>query len=199
MSAKKAPHAVTSRYALALIELAQESNKIEAVERDLTELAAMIAASPQLYAVIHAPSLSRNQQGSAVDAIAEKARFDGLTRNFLGVLVNNRRLGAVGQIVEAFRAELSRRRGEVSVEVQTARGMTASQAQALQRSISKNMGREVTLKARVEPSILGGMIVTVGSKMIDDSVAHKLARLKAAMGRSSNENNVKQSGTAEKY
>ncbi|MGB4106456.1 MAG: F0F1 ATP synthase subunit delta [Alphaproteobacteria bacterium] len=188
MSAAKASHAVTSRYALALIELAHESNKIQQVERDLGELTAMIGASRDLASVIHSPSISRDQQHNAIQAVAEKARFDSLTRNFLGVLVKNRRLGAVAGIIEAFRAELSRRRGEVAVEVQTAQDMTASQMEALQRAIAKSLGREVNLKAKVEPSILGGLIVTIGSKMIDDSVARKLERLKAAMSRQSNQN-----------
>ena len=187
MSAK-ASHAVTSRYALALIELAQESNRIQQVERDLNELGAMIAASADLTTVISSPSLSRDQQAKAIMAIADKAKFDGLTRNFLGVLVKNRRLGAVQGITEAFRTELSRRRGEVAVEVQTAQDMSASQLESLQRAIAKGLGRDVALKAKVEPSILGGMIVTIGSKMIDDSVARKLERLKAAMSRQSNQN-----------
>ncbi len=187
MSAK-ASHAVTSRYALALIELAQESNRIQQVERDLNELGAMIAASADLTTVISSPSLSRDQQAKAIMAIADKAKFDGLTRNFLGVLVKNRRLGAVQGITEAFRTELSRRRGEVAVEVQTAQDMSTSQFEALQRAIAKGLGRDVALKAKVEPSILGGMIVTIGSKMIDDSVARKLERLKAAMSRQSNQN-----------
>lgn len=187
MSAK-ASHAVTSRYALALIELAQESNKIQQVERDLNELASMIVASSDLATVISSPSLSSDQQFKAIMAIADKAKFEGLTRNFLGVLVKNRRLGVIQGITDAFRTELSRRRGEVAVEVQTAQDMSASQFEALQRAIAKGLGRDVALKAKVEPSILGGMIVTIGSKMIDDSVARKLERLKAAMSRQSNQN-----------
>ena len=187
MSAK-ASHAVTSRYALALIELAQESNRIQQVERDLNELGAMIAASADLTTVISSPSLSRDQQAKAIMAIADKAKFDGLTRNFLGVLVKNRRLGAVQGISEAFRTELSRRRGEVAVEVQTAQDMSASQLESLQRAIAKGLGRDVALKAKVEPSILGGMIVTIGSKMIDDSGARKHERQKAARSRQSNQN-----------
>jgi F-type H+-transporting ATPase subunit delta len=184
----KASHAVTSRYALALIELAQESNKIQQVERDLNELASMIVASSDLATVISSPSLSSDQQFKAIMAIADKAKFEGLTRNFLGVLVKNRRLGVIQGITDAFRTELSRRRGEVAVEVQTAQDMSASQFEALQRAIAKGLGRDVALKAKVEPSILGGMIVTIGSKMIDDSVARKLERLKAAMSRQSNQN-----------
>jgi F-type H+-transporting ATPase subunit delta len=188
VSATKASHAVTSRYALALIELASESNKIAQVERDLAELVKMIRASADLSTVIYSPSLSRDKQDKAIQAIADKAKFDGLTRNFLGVLVKNRRLNAVEGIIEAVRTELSRRRGEVTVEVQTAQDMTATQMESLQRAIAKSLGREVALKAKVEPSILGGLIVTVGSKMIDDSVARKLERLKAAMSRQSNTN-----------
>jgi F-type H+-transporting ATPase subunit delta len=103
----KASHAVTSRYALALIELAQESNKIQQVERDLNELASMIVASSDLATVISSPSLSSDQQFKAIMAIADKAKFEGLTRNFLGVLVKNRRLGVIQGITDAFRTELS--------------------------------------------------------------------------------------------
>lgn len=188
MSATKASYAVTSRYALALIELASESNKTEKIERDLAELASMIKASPDLSAVIQSPSLGRDRQAKAIEALAQKAGFDGLTRNFLGVLVQNRRLNAVEPIIEAVKTELSRRRGEVAVEVQTAQDMTAAQVEALQRAISQSIGRDVALKMKVEPGILGGLIVTVGSKMIDDSVARKLERLKAAMSRQSNQN-----------
>ncbi len=188
MSATKASHAVTSRYALALIELASESNKMEKVEKDLAELLAMVSTSPDLNTVINSPSLSRDRQGAAIAAIAAKAKFEPLTVNFLGVLVKNRRLNAVAGIIDAVKSELSRRRGEVAVEVQTAQDMTPSQFEALQRAISKSLGREISMKARVEPSILGGLIVTVGSKMIDDSVARKLERLKAAMSKQSNQN-----------
>lgn len=188
MSATKAPNAVTSRYALALIALAEESHKIQQVERDLGELVAMIESSPELARLIQSPLLSRDRQMAAIESLAEKAKFDPLTVKFLGVLIQNRRLSALEAIVEAVRAELSRRRGEVAVEVQTAQTMSASQMEALQRAISKSLGKEVMIKAKVEPSILGGMIVTVGSKMIDDSVASKLQRLKAAMSKQSNEN-----------
>jgi F-type H+-transporting ATPase subunit delta len=188
VSATKISHAVTSRYALALIELAQESNKVEKVEKDLSDLSAMITGSPDLALAISSPSLSRDKQAAAVSALADKAKFDALTKNFLGVLVNNRRLGAVQAIIEAVKAELSKRRGEVAVDVQTAQPMTATQMEALQRAISKSLGREVAMKARVEPGILGGLIVTVGSQMVDDSVLRKLQRLKAAMGRQSNQN-----------
>ena len=188
MSATKASHAVTSRYALALIELALESNKIEKVERDLADLSAMLASSADLGTLVNSPVLGGYRQEKALQAVAEKAKFDTLTRNFLGVLAQNRRLNALEDILEAFRSELSRRRGEVAVEVQAARAMSASQMESLQRAITKSLGREVAMKAKVEPSILGGLIVTVGSKMIDDSVARKLERLKAAMSQQSNQN-----------
>lgn len=187
-SATKVSSAVTSRYALALIELATQLNKMEKVEQDLDAMRAMIAASPELAQVVHSPSLSRKKQESAVGALAEKTKFDPLTKNFLGVLVHNRRLYAFEAITEAVKAELSRRRGEIAVEVKTAQDLSPEQIKALQKAISQSVGREISLKAKVEPSILGGLIVTVGSKMIDDSVAHKLERLKAAMSRQSNQN-----------
>ncbi|MGB4056887.1 MAG: F0F1 ATP synthase subunit delta [Alphaproteobacteria bacterium] len=188
MSAARASNAVTSRYALALMELASESGKIQQIERDLSEFSAMIAASPDLSSVVRSPLFSRNRQDAAIQSVAASAKFDPLTRNFLGVLVKNRRLAAVEAIIEAVHAESSRRRGEVIAEVQTAQDMSATQKEALQRALSKSLGCDVAIKAKVEPGILGGMIVTVGSKMIDDSVARKLERLKAAMGKQSNQN-----------
>ncbi len=188
----KASFAVTSRYALALIELAAESGKTASIEKDLAELEAMVKASPELAGLLYSPVLGVARQSAALQAIAEKAKFDGLTRNFLGVLAQNRRLAATLSIIEAVKAELSKQRGEIAVEVKTAQDMTPAQTESLRKAIAKGLGREVSMKAVVEPSILGGLIVTVGSKMIDDSVARKLQLLKAAMGRQSNENTAQQ-------
>lgn len=187
-SAQNASHALTSRYASALIELAEKSGKSDKIERDLTELQAMARDSADLALLVSSPSISRKSQLSAVTAIAEKAGFDLLTKNFLGVLVQNRRLNALNAIINTFKELLAERRGEITVQVETAQDLTPAQLKALQDALTKGMKREVTIRAKVEPSIMGGMIVTVGSKMIDDSVRHKLEKLKASMGKQANQN-----------
>lgn len=187
-SSTKASSAVSSRYATALIDLSEKAGNLDKVEKDLGELRSMIEQSPDLSLLIHSPLINAVKAGTALAALAEKAGFQALTRNFLGVLGKNRRLQGLSAMIEAFYQELSRRRGEITVNVQTAQDMTPAQLAALQQSMSKSMGAEVSIRATVEPSILGGMIVTVGSQMIDDSVARKLERLKAAMSKQSNEN-----------
>lgn len=187
-SATKASSAVASRYAAALIDLAEEHKTLDKVEQDLRDLKAMIGDSADLLLLIRSPLAGRTQQEKALFALADKAGFQDLTKNFLGVVSNNGRVNVLESIIEAFYAELSQRRGEVTVNVQVAQDMSEAQKQALQAAISKSVGAEVTLNAKVEPGILGGMIVTVGSHMIDDSVARKLERLQAAMGKQSNEN-----------
>ncbi len=186
--ASNASFALTSRYATALIELAHDSGKIDKIEKDLNDLSGMVRGSKELSLLVRAPSFSRKAQSQAVMALAERAGFDGLTRSFLGVLVKNGRLNAVEPIIRAVREELARRRGEVTVKVETAQDLTPAQLKNLKDALSKGMKGEVSIQAKVEPSIMGGMIVTVGSRMMDDSVRHKLERLKSAMSRQANEN-----------
>ena len=148
----------------------------------------MIQESPELNAVLRSPILSQNALSKAMNAIADKAKFQDITKKFLGVLIANRRLNALAPIAAAFKEALAARKGEVTVDVQVAQDLTADQKKELQAALSKAMGAEVTVRATVEPSILGGMIVTVGSRMIDDSVRRKLEKLKVAMGGSANQN-----------
>jgi F-type H+-transporting ATPase subunit delta len=192
----KASYALTSRYAAALIDLAQDSGKTDAIARNLAELAAMVKGSPELQLLARSPSFSRESQYKGIAALADKAGFEQLTKNFLNVLVQNRRLGALTSIIAAFQEELAKRRGEITVQVETAQDLTPTQLKSLQESLSKGMEREVTIRAKVEPAIMGGMIVTVGSQMIDDSVRRKLERLKQAMGRQANQNLSSQSESA---
>ncbi|MCB1533061.1 MAG: F0F1 ATP synthase subunit delta [Alphaproteobacteria bacterium] len=184
----KASSTVASRYAVALIELAEQAKAVKAVEKDLNELSSMIESSADLSVMIRSPLAGSAQQAKALLALANKAKFSDLTKNFLGVLAQNGRVNALEAIIKAFSAELSKRRGEISVTVQVAQDMSAAQKKSLEAAIAKTVGSDVLLDVRVEPSILGGMIVTVGSQMIDDSVARKLERLQAAMSKQSNEN-----------
>ncbi len=189
-SAQNVSHALTSRYAAALIELSEESGKTAKVEADLAAFAAMVQNSADLALLVRSPSISPKSQAKAIMALAEKAGFDALSSNFLGVLVNNRRLGAVLSVISTFKELLAKRRGEITVQVETAQDLTPAQLKALQDALSKGMKREVSIRAKVEPSIMGGMIVTVGSQMIDDSVRRKLERLKTSMGRQANQNAI---------
>ena len=187
-SAVKASSAVASRYAVALMDLAEESKALDAVEKDLSELSSMIESSDDLSLMIRSPLAGSAAQEKALLALADKAKFHKLTQNFLGVLAQNGRVNALEAIMEAFKIEASKRRGEVAVNVQVAQDLSAAQKKELEAAIAKTVGSDVMLDVQVEPSILGGMIVTVGSQMIDDSVVRKLERLQAAMSKQSNEN-----------
>lgn len=178
---------IAERYATALIETGTESGAIDAIERDFTEFSAMMGSSAELTSLISNPVYSAEQQGSALLALAQKAGFNKVTANFFGVLAQNRRLDIVQSIIVEFRHQLARRRGEVKAKVVTAIAMTADQQQALQDTLKKTLGFQVTLDASVDPSLLGGMVLTVGSRMIDDSVRRKLERLKLNM-QTSNQN-----------
>ena len=121
-------------------------------------------------------------------ALAKKAKFKEITQSFLGVIAANGRLNVLPGIINAVNAQLEKRRGELTVDVQVAQDMSDKQKKALQDALSKAIGKDVAINARVEPDILGGIIVTVGSHMIDDSVRRKLERLKVSMGSGANEN-----------
>ena len=186
-----APHAssiVATRYATALIDLAEGEKALEKIEKDLKALGGMIESSQDLQSAIRSPLIGREQQGGAMTALAQKAGFQALTQNFLGVLVQNGRLYALEAVLRAAGAEFSKRRGEISAQVQTASDLSEAQKKDLQSAISKALGSDVSLEVTVDPDILGGMIVTLGSRMIDDSVSRKLARLRAAMSKQANEN-----------
>ena len=163
--------------------MAAGANAVEQVEKDMLALAGMIASSDDLNALIKNPLFNRAQHQRAILAIAEKAGFNDLTRRFLGVLAGNRRMGILPAVLQAFGHELERRRGTVSAQVQSAFVLSPAQTDSLQKALSDRMGQNVTLNVEVDKSLLGGMVVTVGSVMIDSSVKRKLERLKRAMER----------------
>ena len=179
---------VASRYVGALIDLAEDSKKLKDVEKDFSDLSAMTTSSEDLRYLIRSPLLSETQQQAAIEAIAKKARFTTITTNFLKVLVENRRLNILESILSVFEREVAKRRGEIIVTVETAQDLTAAQTKSLKDTLKKETGADIVLNTKVEPSILGGMIVTVGSHMVDDSVARKLEKLKASMAGGANEN-----------
>lgn len=182
---------VARRYASALLDMADEAKSVEKIEKDMLALEAMLEGSEDLQRLIENPLMNRGAQQNGILAIATKAKFQKLTQNFLGVLAQNRRLNALPQVINAMKAEMRNRRGEVEAKVVSAFALTPAQTNALQKDLSKAMGTNVTLSVEVDKELLGGMTVTVGSQMIDDSVRSKLDRLKRAMSSGSNQNQVK--------
>ncbi len=172
---------IATRYATALLDMAIEAKALEPVARDMGELSAMLQGSTELQALVRNPLIGRMRQARVVEALAQTAKFDKLTQNFLGVLAHNRRLSALEAVIKAFRTEAARRRGEVEARVQTAYALTPAQTENLQKELTKALGSHVTLNVEVEKDLLGGMIVTVGSRMIDDSLKRKLERLKRTL------------------
>lgn len=163
--------------------MAVDSKSIEKIEKDVADLAVMLGASTELQRLIRDPLMGRQAQREAMMALADKAKFQKLTKHFLGMMAENRRLVILSVMIEAFAAEMIRRRGEVAATVETAYPLTATQTKKLQAELKKAVGSDVTLDVKVNEDLLGGMIVTVGSLMIDDSVRHKIDRLGRSMAR----------------
>ena len=181
-SANLAPvSGVAGRYASALFELALDAGALEAVEGELKTLQAAIAESADLKAFLKSPVYDRDDQLSAIGALAEKAGFGALVSNFLKLIAQNRRLFALEDMIRAFRALAADHRGEVSAEASTAAPMTDDQVKALRLEIERMVGKAVNLETRVDPDLLGGLVVKIGSKMVDASLKTKLNRLKTVM------------------
>ena len=172
---------LAERYATALFDLADERKALDQVAGDLRSLAAMLAESADLRRLIRSPVLDRKSQANAVAAIADAARLSPLVRNFLGLLAQNRRLFALPAMIDAFLAQLAERRGEVTAQVTSAAPLSPAQAGALQEALRKTVGAKLTIDSRIDPSLLGGLVVRFGSRMIDASLKSKLNRLQLAM------------------
>ncbi len=181
-SANHAPvSGVAGRYAAALFDLAREEDAVAAVEGELAALHASIEASADLRGFLKSPVYDAGAQMAAVTALAEKAGFGALVTNFLKLIAQNRRLFAVEDMIRAFRALAASDRGEISAEAVTAAPMSDEQVKALRLEIERMAGKAVNLGTRVDPDLLGGLIVKIGSKMIDASLRTKLNRLKTVM------------------
>ncbi|MGN6357044.1 MAG: F0F1 ATP synthase subunit delta [Novosphingobium sp.] len=169
------------RYASALFDLASEKGIVTAVESDLDTLGDAIAATPDLAALIRNPQVGRDAAAKAIDAVATVLNLSPLTKQFLGVLAGNRRLSVLPEVVAAFASIAAAQRGEVSAEVSSAHPLTDDQLKALTEKLKAREGREVKLKAKVDPEILGGLVVRIGSKQIDSSIRTRLNTLANAM------------------
>jgi F-type H+-transporting ATPase subunit delta len=172
---------LAGRYATALFELARDEKQLEAVGNSLATLKRGMAESTELNALLSSPAVSRDNAGAAIAATANVMGLDPLTTKFLGVLAANRRLGQLGAVIRAFNALSAHHRGETSAEVTSARPLDDEQLAALRTNLKARFGREVTIDSRVDPAILGGLVVKVGSQMIDGSIRTKINNLAQAM------------------
>ncbi|HEX6114851.1 MAG TPA: F0F1 ATP synthase subunit delta [Geminicoccaceae bacterium] len=172
---------LAGRYAVALFELAQEQDALETVAGDLHALRDLLEGSADLERLIRSPVLSREEQARAITAVGERAGFAPLTLQFLGLLAHKRRLFALPDVIEAYDAMLAEHRGEVGAEVVSALPLSAEQLESVKRQLTAAVGQTVKLSTAVDPSLLGGLVVRVGSRMIDASIRTKLHQLELVL------------------
>lgn len=172
---------LAGRYATALFELARDQKALDAVSASLASLQAGLDESDELKRLTTSPLVTRDEAGKAIAATAQSMQLDPLTTNFLGVLAGNRRLGELGPVIRAFAMLTARHRGETTAEVVSAHPLDAGQVDALKARLKSQTGRDVAVKLRVDPAILGGLIVKLGSRQIDGSIRTKLNTLAHAM------------------
>ncbi|MGG7564662.1 F0F1 ATP synthase subunit delta [Rhodovulum sp. DZ06] len=172
---------LAGRYATALYELSEEAGLLETVERDLLSLRQALADSAELSDVIASPVYTRAEQQSAMGAVADAMGLEGLTKNTLKLMASKRRLFALPGVIGAYAEKMAAYRGEVSAEVTSAVPMRDDQLQALSEALSAAVGKSVNVNVTVDEAIIGGLVVKVGSKMIDTSIATKLSKLNNAM------------------
>jgi F-type H+-transporting ATPase subunit delta len=172
---------LAERYAAALFDLADERRILDEVASDLRQLRAMVQASADLLRLIRSPILSRDEQSKGIGALAERAGLSPLVRDFLAVVARNRRLFAVPAMIEAFLAKLAARRGEVTAEVFAAQPLSKAQLAVLNEQLRRSIGSRVSVDVHVDPGLIGGLVVKLGSRMVDGSIKSKLQRLQLAM------------------
>ncbi|KQW17412.1 ATP synthase F0F1 subunit delta [Afipia sp. Root123D2] len=172
---------VSGRYATALFDLARDEKSIDAVKADLDKFSALLADSPDLLRLVRSPVFTADMQGKALAAILAKAGIGGITAKFLQVLTANRRLFAVSDVIRAFRALVAKFRGEATAEVTVAEQLSDKNLDALKAALKSVSGKEVDLNVKIDPSIIGGLIVKLGSRMVDSSLRTKLNSIKHAM------------------
>jgi F-type H+-transporting ATPase subunit delta len=174
---------VGARYAHALFDLAEEAKGVAAAEADLKALKAMSAESLDLRRLIASPAFTAAQKGAALQAIADKAHLTPLTRKFLGLLAANNRVFALPAVIRAFERLAAERRGAVAAEVTTAIKLTTAQQKAISAALKQAFGKNPEISTIVDPKILGGLKVKVGSKLFDASLKSRLDQLKFALKR----------------
>ncbi len=172
---------IAQRYAKAVFELAKEENNLTAVAKDLDALDAALGASPELAAMIASPVHSRDELTRAVTALAAKMGLSEAVTGALGVMGEKRRLFVLPQFIAALRAAIAEDKGEVTAEVTAAKAMTKAQQEKLSKAIKAAVGKDVKINVAVDDSLIGGLVVKVGSQMIDSSIRARLSALQNSM------------------
>jgi len=172
---------VAGRYASALFELAKEQNQLDEVDRDLGKFQDMVDASEDLSRLVRSPAFAAQEQEQALGAVMDWAAIGATSGNFLKVVTKNRRLFAASDMIKMFRAQLARHRGEVVAEVKSAVPLSETQLAALKEKLKGSVGKNVRVDAQVDPALLGGLVVRIGSRMIDSSLRTKLSGLKVTL------------------
>jgi F-type H+-transporting ATPase subunit delta len=172
---------VAGRYATALFDLALEANAADTVKAELDRFDALVAESADLNRLVRSPVFSTEQQLQALSAVLERAGIAGLTANFLKLVASNRRLFAVRDMIKAFRALVAAHKGEATAAVTVAEPLKDQHVDALRAALKSVTGKDVDLDVKVDPAILGGLVVKLGSRMVDSSLRTKLNALKHAM------------------
>ena len=172
---------VAGRYATALFDLARDANTIDAVKADLERFDALVGESPDLARLVRSPVFSADEQLSALSAVLERAGIGGLAAQFIKLVTKNRRLFAVADMVRGFRNLVAQHRGEVTAEVTVAEDIKDDHVAALRNALKAVSGKDVDLKIKVDPAIIGGLVVKLGSRMVDSSLRTKLNSIKHAM------------------
>jgi F-type H+-transporting ATPase subunit delta len=172
---------VAERYASALFDLARDESSIEKIEGELSNVSAMLDESSDFRRLVESPVFSAEEQEKAIGSVADSAQIAGLTGNFLRLVARNRRLFAIPGIIRAFHEMSAKHRGEVTAEVTSAHALSDEQVAALKSALKTKLGKDVTLQARVNPALLGGLVVKVGSRMIDTSLRTRLMNVKTQL------------------
>ena len=172
---------VSGRYATALFELARDERSIDAVKADLDRFEAMLTANADLTRLVRSPVFSADQQLKALTAVLDDVGISGISAKFLKVLTANRRLFAVTDVIGAFRSLVSKFKGEAIAEVTVAESLSDKNLDTLGAALKSVTGKDVALNVKVDPSIIGGLVVKVGSRMVDSSLRTKLNSIKHAM------------------
>ena len=172
---------IAARYASALFDIADERHALELIEIDMRRLKQLLADNPDLRGAMRNPMFSSAAQGNAITEIGKAAGLSPVILSFLGVLARNRRLFALDAIADAFLSELARRRGQMSVDVTSAQPLSPDKSARLTEKLNQTLAAKVTINAKVDPSLLGGLVVKIGSKLIDSSIRTKLIGLERIM------------------
>jgi F-type H+-transporting ATPase subunit delta len=172
---------MAGRYATALFELALEANAIDDVRADLETFDALLAGSADLTRLVRSPVFGADEQTRALSAVLDRAGISGLAAQFLKVVASNRRLFAVRDMVKGWRALVARHRGEVTAQVTVAEGLSDARLTEIKDALKSVTGKDVQVDLHVDPAIIGGLVVKLGSRMVDSSLRTKLNAIKHAM------------------